>query len=427
MRCCWMRTRLKTCSIKVQASGLATRVLHGVEALEQVSSLPQVDSVMAAIVGAAGLRPSLAAARAGKRILLANKETLVMSGSIFMDAVRDSGSELLPIDSEHNAIFQSLPRDFGRGLAQVGVTRILLTASGGPFRTKPLSALESVTPEQACAHPNWFMGRKISVDSATMMNKGLEVIEAHWLFAASAEQIQVVVHPQSVIHSMVEYADGSVLAQLGNPDMRTPIAYALGFPERIEAGVSPLDLFKIARLDFEEPDMQRFRCLDLAYQALRKGGTAPAILNAANEVAVAAFLDDKLAFLEIPALIEQTLEQLASVPGAASGRCAGCRPPGARIAVERMQSRLRCPDPSHFTPHATHEPALYPCRLRTGAGRPDRRARIGPLLGCALVRRQGAALFHRFRQAPGGLEVRAGRNGMGDCGFPAGRLRQNAG
>lgn len=299
---------------KISAAGLATQVLHGVEALEQVSALPQVDSVMAAIVGAAGLRPSLAAARAGKRILLANKETLVMSGRVFMDAVRASGSELLPIDSEHNAIFQSLPRDFGRGLGEVGVTRILLTASGGPFRNKALSELENVTPDQACAHPNWSMGRKISVDSASMMNKGLEVIEAHWLFAAPAEQIEVVVHPQSVIHSMVEYADGSVLAQLGNPDMRTPIAYALGFPERIAAGVSPLDLFKIARLDFQAPDLKRFRCLDLAYQALRTGGTAPAILNAANEMAVAAFLDEKLSFLGIPAVIEHALEQIGTVP-----------------------------------------------------------------------------------------------------------------
>ena len=325
---------------KISAEGLATKVLHGVEALERVSSLPQVDSVMAAIVGAAGLRPSLAAARAGKRILLANKETLVMSGRVFMDAVRDSGAELLPIDSEHNAIFQSLPRDFGRGLGEVGVRRILLTASGGPFRTKPLSALEHVTPEQACAHPNWSMGRKISVDSASMMNKGLEVIEAHWLFAAPAEQIQVVVHPQSVIHSMVEYADGSVLAQLGNPDMRTPIAYALGFPERIAAGVSPLDLFKIARLDFEEPDMERFRCLDLAFQALRHGGTAPAILNAANEVAVAAFLEGRLSFLGIPALIERVLEQVASVPVTCLDDVQEADWLAREIAVERLAQDL---------------------------------------------------------------------------------------
>ncbi|BCB26205.1 1-deoxy-D-xylulose 5-phosphate reductoisomerase [Sulfurimicrobium lacus] len=339
---------------KIRASGLATRVLHGVEALEQVSSLPQVDSVMAAIVGAAGLRPSMAAARAGKRILLANKETLVMSGSIFMDAVQDSGSELLPIDSEHNAIFQSLPRDFGRGLGQVGVTRILLTASGGPFRTKPLSALENITPDQACAHPNWSMGRKISVDSASMMNKGLEVIEAHWLFAASAEQIQVVVHPQSVIHSMVEYADGSVLAQLGNPDMRTPIAYALGFPERIAAGVSPLDLFKIARLDFQEPDMQRFRCLDLAYQALRQGGTAPAILNAANEVAVAAFLDERLPFLGIPSVIEHALEQISSVPVTRLEDVQQADQMAREIAIERIGRAgvgAFAPHASRLTPH----------------------------------------------------------------------------
>lgn len=339
---------------KIVAAGLATQVLHGVEALEHVSSLPQVDSVMAAIVGAAGLRPSMAAARAGKRILLANKETLVMSGSIFMDAVRDSGSELLPIDSEHNAIFQSLPRDFGRGLGQVGVTRILLTASGGPFRSKPLSALEHVTPEQACAHPNWSMGRKISVDSASMMNKGLEVIEAHWLFSASAEQIQVVVHPQSVIHSMVEYADGSVLAQLGNPDMRTPIAYALGFPERIKAGVSPLDLFKIAHLDFEEPDMQRFRCLDLAYQVLRKGGTAPAILNAANEVAVAAFLDGKLPFLSIPALIEHALEQISAVPVQSLSDVQEADCLAREVAEERIRSRVNGILAAHRSPLSAH-------------------------------------------------------------------------
>ncbi|MDD5404518.1 MAG: 1-deoxy-D-xylulose-5-phosphate reductoisomerase [Sulfuricella sp.] len=334
---------------KIRDSGLATVVLHGVEALEQVSSLPQVDSVMAAIVGAAGLRPSLAAARAGKRILLANKETLVMSGGIFMDAVRDNGAELLPIDSEHNAIFQSLPRDFGRGLAAVGVTRILLTASGGPFRTKPLFALENITPDQACAHPNWSMGRKISVDSASMMNKGLEIIEAHWLFAASAEQIQVVVHPQSVIHSMVEYADGSVLAQLGNPDMRTPIAYALGFPERIASGVSALDLFKIARLDFEEPDMQRFRCLGLAYQALRQGGTAPAILNAANEVAVAAFLDEKLPFLGIPSVIEHALEQVSAVPVT----CLNDVQEADRLAREVASERVRAAGGGAFAPHSS--------------------------------------------------------------------------
>ncbi len=296
--------------LKLRDAGRSTQVESGMAGLEAVSTLPQVDTVMAAIVGAAGLKPSLAAARAGKRVLLANKETLVMSGALFMDAVRSHGAELLPIDSEHNAIFQSLPRNFSENLPQNGVTRILLTASGGPFRNTPLSELESVTPEQACAHPNWVMGRKISVDSSTMMNKGLEVIEAHWLFNAGADQIEVVIHPQSVIHSMVEYADGSVLAQLGNPDMRTPIAYALGFPERIESGVAPLDLFRIGRLDFEKPDFERFPCLGLAFQALRQGGTAPALLNAANEVAVAAFLDKKISYRRIPRLIEEVLSEV---------------------------------------------------------------------------------------------------------------------
>ena len=299
---------------KVRQAGLNTKVLYGVDAMEYVSSLPQVDSVMAAIVGAAGLRPAMAAAKAGKRIMLANKETLVMSGNLFMDAVRQNGAMLLPIDSEHNAIFQAMPANYAGDLAHSGIKRILLTASGGPFRKIPLSDLENVTPAQACAHPNWVMGRKISVDSATMMNKGLEVIEAHWLFNAPADLIQVVIHPQSVIHSMVEYVDGSVLAQLGNPDMRTPIAYALGFPDRIDAGVTPLDLFKIGRLDFEEPDFERFPCLRLAFQALRSGGTAPAVLNAANEIAVAAFLDGNLPFKSIPALIESVLEQIASQP-----------------------------------------------------------------------------------------------------------------
>jgi len=294
----------------VAAAGLATEVLCGVEALEQVSSMPEVDAVMAAIVGAAGLRPTLAAARAGKKILLANKETLVMAGRIFMDAVRQHGATLLPIDSEHNAIFQALPRNFSGDLCASGVSKILLTASGGPFRNTPLSELQQVTPEQACAHPNWVMGRKISVDSATMMNKGLEVIEAHWLFNAPADAIQVVVHPQSVIHSLVQYVDGSVLAQLGNPDMRTPIAYALAYPERIAAGVEPLDLVKISTLSFVAPDYERFPCLALAYQALRAGGTAPAMLNAANEIAVAAFLDERIPFLAIPRLIEQVLDAL---------------------------------------------------------------------------------------------------------------------
>ncbi|MDE2117845.1 MAG: 1-deoxy-D-xylulose-5-phosphate reductoisomerase, partial [Betaproteobacteria bacterium] len=292
---------------KIAAAGLAVQVLCGVEALELVSSLPEVDAVMAAIVGAAGLRPTLAAARAGKKILLANKETLVMAGRVFMEAVRQHNATLLPIDSEHNAIFQALPSNFAGDLAASGVRRILLTASGGPFRNTPLPELQRVTPEQACAHPNWVMGRKISVDSSTMMNKGLEVIEAHWLFNAPADAIQVVVHPQSVIHSLVQYVDGSVLAQLGNPDMRTPIAHALAYPERIEAGVEPLDLLKVATLNFMAPDLARFPCLALAYQALRAGGTAPTVLNAANEAAVAAFLDKRISFLAIPRLIEDVL------------------------------------------------------------------------------------------------------------------------
>ena len=295
---------------RVSAAGLTTEVLSGVAALEQVVVLPEVDAVMAAIVGAAGLQPTLAAAKAGKKILLANKEILVMAGNVFMDTVRTSGSVLLPIDSEHNAIFQALPRGYDGDMVGNGVRRILLTASGGPFRNTPLSELGNVTPEQACAHPNWVMGRKISVDSASMMNKGLEVIEAHWLFNVSAEDIQVVVHPQSVIHSLVEYVDGSVLAQLGNPDMRTPIAYGLAYPERIEAGVAPLDLFKVATMNFVAPDFERFPCLNLAYQALRAAGTAPAVLNAANEVAVEAFLDKQISFLSIPRVIEAVLNTL---------------------------------------------------------------------------------------------------------------------
>lgn len=295
----------------LQVAGSTTEVLCGTAALEQVSVLPEVDAVMAAIVGAAGMPPTLAAAKAGKKILLANKETLVLAGHLFMDAIHKSGSALLPIDSEHNAIFQALPRDYTGDMRASGVSKILLTASGGPFRNTPLEQLRNVTPEQACAHPNWSMGRKISVDSASMMNKGLEVIEAHWLFNASADDIQVVVHPQSVIHSMVQYVDGSVLAQLGNPDMRTPIAYALAYPERIAAGVASLDLFQIAKLDFVAPDFVRFPCLGLAYQALRAGGTVPALLNAANEVAVAAFLESKIAFLDIPRLIEAVLTSVA--------------------------------------------------------------------------------------------------------------------
>ena len=291
----------------LRAAGLSTRVLVGEAGLCQVASDPDVDTVMAAIVGAAGLRPTLAAVEAGKKILLANKEALVMSGALFMQAVRKSGSVLLPIDSEHNAIFQCMPQDFSRGLGVVGVRRILLTASGGPFRQTPLAELADVTPEQACAHPTWSMGRKISVDSASMMNKGLELIEACWLFDAKPSQVEVVIHPQSVIHSLVDYIDGSVLAQLGNPDMRTPIANALAWPERIDSGVAPLDLFAIARLDFQAPDEDRFPCLRLARQAAEAGNSAPAMLNAANEVAVAAFLDGRVRYLEIASIIEEVL------------------------------------------------------------------------------------------------------------------------
>lgn len=291
----------------LRAAGLTTEVLHGPEGLCQVAAHPDVDAVMAAIVGAAGLSPTLAAVEAGKKVLLANKEALVMSGALFMQAVRRSGAVLLPIDSEHNAIFQCLPGDYARGLQQVGVRRILLTASGGPFREMPLEALHGVTPEQACAHPNWSMGRKISVDSASMMNKGLELIEACWLFDAKAEQVEVLVHPQSVIHSLVDYVDGSVLAQLGNPDMRTPISHALAWPARIDSGVAPLDLFAIARLDFQAPDEQRFPCLRLAREAAQAGGTAPVLLNAANEVAVAAFLERRIRFTEIASMIADVL------------------------------------------------------------------------------------------------------------------------
>lgn len=299
---------------KLKSKNSSVQVLSGIEGLEKIASLPQVDYVMAAIVGAAGLKPTLAAARAGKRILLANKEALVMSGQIFMDEVKKHNAELLPIDSEHNAIFQCLPEDYEKGFAESGITKILLTGSGGPFRTKALNELESVTPDQACAHPNWSMGRKISVDSATMMNKGLEIIEACWLFNTNPDNIQVVVHPQSVIHSMVQYSDGSVLAQLGQPDMRTPIAHALAWPERIESGVEKLDFFSISKLEFEQPDYERFPCLRLAEESIRKGGTAPAILNAANEVAVASFLDNELKFTDIAYIVEQTLSNLTSRP-----------------------------------------------------------------------------------------------------------------
>jgi 1-deoxy-D-xylulose-5-phosphate reductoisomerase len=294
--------------VQLKALGVGTVVLHGEQALVDIASHPEVDTVMAAIVGAAGLLPAMAAARSGKRILLANKETLVMAGNLFMHAVEEGGATLLPIDSEHNAIFQVMPNQRAKSLAKMGIKRVLLTASGGPFRNASLDDMRAVTRAQALNHPNWVMGPKITIDSATMMNKGLEVIEAHWLFNASAEQIDVVVHPQSVIHSMVEYNDGSVLAQLGNPDMRTPIAYGLGFPNRLESGVSSLDLIKIGRLDFLPPDFERFPCLRLAYDALKVGGTAPAILNAVNEIAVEAFLADHISFMDIPLMIESVLE-----------------------------------------------------------------------------------------------------------------------
>ncbi len=294
--------------VALRAARIPTEVLSGAAGLVEVARHPDAPYVMAGIVGGAGLLPNLAAAQAGKRVMLANKESLVMSGQLFMDAVRHHGAELLPIDSEHNAIFQCMPPDFSRGLPQVGVSRILLTASGGPFRTRELSDLMAVTPEQACAHPKWVMGRKISVDSATMMNKGLEIIEACWLFGTTQEQVEVVVHPQSVIHSMVEYVDGSVLAQLGNPDMRTPIAYALAWPDRMSSGVTRLNLFDVRKLEFEEPDPRRFPSLRLAREALTAGGTAAAILNAANEVAVEAFLAGQLKFPHIAEVVEETLQ-----------------------------------------------------------------------------------------------------------------------
>lgn len=310
---------------RLAAAGLATRAAAGTQALNEAASTELCDTVVAAIVGAAGLESTLAAARAGKRLLLANKESVVMAGKLLLDAVHAGGGDLIPIDSEHNAIFQCLPyrpREAdvesppgGRPeLAAAGVRRILLTASGGPFRGRRRADLAAITPDEACAHPKWNMGRKISVDSATLMNKGLEVIEAHWLFGAAPAQIEVVVHPQSLVHSLVEYADGSVLAQLGNPDMRTALAHALSWPQRIDAGVAPLDLIRAGSLQFEPPDRATFRCLDLAYQALAAGGTAPTVLNAANEVAVAAFLEGSLPFLAIAELIEATLGAISAEP-----------------------------------------------------------------------------------------------------------------
>jgi 1-deoxy-D-xylulose-5-phosphate reductoisomerase len=326
----------------LRAQGLRTEVEYGEQALCAIASAAETDTVMAAIVGAAGLAPTLAAAKAGKKVLLANKEALVMSGQLFMDAVRDHGATLLPIDSEHNAIFQCLPHGYGRVPQAAGVTKILLTASGGPFLKRDVATLEQVTPDEACKHPKWVMGRKISVDSATMMNKGLEVIEAHWLFGTPADQIEVVIHPQSVIHSMVSYNDGSVLAELGNPDMRTPIAHALAYPERIASGVAQLDIAQIGMLQFERPDFNRFPCLALAFDALRAGGTAPALLNAANEAAVAAFLDLRIGFRRIDRVIARVMDEL---PHGAADSIAQvmAQDAAARAAAERVIAGLTKP------------------------------------------------------------------------------------
>lgn len=294
---------------KLKQEGISTQVLYGSQALIDVASADEVSGVMCAIVGAAGLPSALAAAQKGKTIYLANKETLVVSGALFMETARQNGATVLPIDSEHNAIFQVLPRDYTGRLNEHGINSIILTASGGPFLNTDLSTFDSITPEQAVKHPNWSMGRKISVDSASMMNKGLELIEAHWLFNCPPEKLEVVIHPQSVIHSMVRYRDGSVLAQLGNPDMRTPIAYCLGLPERIDSGVGELDFGALSALTFQKPDFDRFPCLKLAYQAMNAGGAAPCVLNAANEVAVAAFLDKRIKFTDIAQVVAHCLAQ----------------------------------------------------------------------------------------------------------------------
>ena len=294
---------------KLKQEGIDTQVLYGAQALIDVASADEVSGVMCAIVGAAGLPSALAAAQKGKTIYLANKETLVVSGALFMETARQNGATVLPIDSEHNAIFQVLPRDYTGRLNEHGINSIILTASGGPFLNTDLSTFDSITPEQAVKHPNWSMGRKISVDSASMMNKGLELIEAHWLFNCPPEKLEVVIHPQSVIHSMVRYRDGSVLAQLGNPDMRTPIAYCLGLPERIDSGVGELDFGALSALTFQKPDFDRFPCLKLAYQAMNAGGSAPCVLNAANEVAVAAFLDKRIKFTDIAKVVAHCLAQ----------------------------------------------------------------------------------------------------------------------
>lgn len=324
-----------------KVNGIA--VLHGPDALVSAVLESGCDTVMAAIVGAAGLIPTLAAAKAGKRILLANKEALVMSGDLFMEAVKAGGAELLPIDSEHNAIFQCLPDRFGSGSIgssrdHLGVEELWLTASGGPFRDKSLDELKTITPDQACAHPNWVMGRKISVDSATMMNKGLEVIEAHWLFGLPLTQIRVLIHPQSVVHSMVRYRDGSVIAQLGQPDMRTPIAYGLAWPDRIDAGVPALNLSQLAALNFSEPDFNRFPCLALAFEAAKVGGTAPTILNAANEIAVAAFLDQRIPYLRIAHVVRDTLAKVSATPASSIEIVLAADAQARRIAQECLSS-----------------------------------------------------------------------------------------
>ena len=336
----------QTLEAKLANLGIRTKVAYGADALINAATLSSVNTVMAAIVGAAGLLPTIEAAKAGKRILLANKEALVMSGDIFMSAIKESGAELLPIDSEHNAIYQCLPdantsNGGSRGFYdRLGVSEILLTASGGPFRNATLAELQHVTPAQACAHPNWVMGRKISVDSATMMNKGLEVIEAHYLFGLDSQFIQVLIHPQSVIHSMVRYVDGSVIAQLGQPDMKTPIAYSLAWPHRIEAGVEALDFMRLKGLSFEEADHQRFPCLALAYKAMEMGGVMPTVLNAANEVAVTAFLDEKLKFLDISHIVEQTLTRFKPYPASSLESILNADKEARVIAQEALKGKM---------------------------------------------------------------------------------------
>jgi 1-deoxy-D-xylulose-5-phosphate reductoisomerase len=323
----------------LRAAGLATRAHAGPHSLEDLAGSDLCDTVVAAIVGAAGLGSTLAAARAGKRILLANKESIVVAGALLMQAVADGGAQIVPVDSEHNAIFQCLPVPALGAAARPGVRRILLTASGGPFRGWDRARLAPVTPEQACAHPNWSMGRKISVDSATLMNKGLEVIEAHWLFGATADRIEVVVHPQSIVHSLVEYDDGSVLAQLGNPDMRTALAHGLAWPERIEAGVAPLDLAALGRLDFEPPDRVAFPCLDLAFRALRSSPAAATVLNAANEIAVSAFLQRRLGFLGIAEVLGECMDELAGRPAATLDELMAVDAEARRAAERRVATR----------------------------------------------------------------------------------------